>query len=209
MSVAAPVTKEPLTPEEESLLTEQVMPILRTRLPEPFIPRAMAAIKEAAEQSKKKHGLAFGGMLPNAGQVGVAPISPRDFNIATSSTTGPWTWRKHNAATGWRTGANALVNAQTMSKYTHVVMLAYENLDPVPKTVATKETIGGVEHPIIDLSELKTTNKQLQAIEPYIIGPISVCTIEHFVDAIGYDELQPWGFVIAPYAYLISKVFIA
>jgi hypothetical protein len=198
MSVA--VQKEPLTAEEETLLNDQIVPILRSVLPEALVPRALAAIKEAIEQSKKRHGMGFGGVLPGSSQIGIQPISPKDFNLATT-----WTLRTNYTATGW----NTLISSQTLSKYTHLVVCAYENLEPVPKTLAVKVTAGGVEQPITDLKEIKKSDKQFQAVEPYIAGPISVFTMETFVETTGYDNLRPWGFVIAPYAYLVSKTFIA
>jgi len=201
------VTKEPLTAEEETLLNDQVVPILRSILPETLVPRALAAIKEAIEQSKKRHGMAFGGVLPASSQIGIQPISPKDFNEVSTgvkfATT--WTLRKEYTATGW----NTLISSQTLSKYTHLVVCGYENLEPVPKTLAVKVTAGGVEQPITDLKEIKKSDKQFQATEPYIAGPISVFTMETFVETTGYDNLRPWGFVIAPYAYLVSKTFIA
>jgi len=194
------VDKAPLTPEEEQLLNDQVLPILRTTLPEALVPRAMAAIKEAIEQSKKRHGMSFGGVLPSSSQIGIQPISPKDFNLATT-----WTLRTSYSSTGWQT----LISSQTLSKYTHLVVCGYENLEPVLKTLAVKVTAGGVEQPITDLKEIKKSDKQFQAVEPYIAGPISVFTMETFVETTGYDNLRPWGFVIAPYAYLVSKTFIA
>lgn len=198
MSVA--VEKTPLTADEEELLRDQVLPILKTVLPADFVPRALVAIKEAVEQSKKRHGMAFGGMLPNSAQIGVHPLSARDFDLATT-----WTLRTNWAATTWQT----LISSKTLSKYTHLVVCAYENLEPTPRTIAIKETVGGVEHPIIDLTEIKKSDRQIQPIEPYIAGPISVFTLEVFVEATGYDNLRPWGFVVGPYAYLVSKTFIA
>jgi hypothetical protein len=173
---------------------------LRTVLPEAIVPRALAAIKEAIEQSKKRHGMSFGGVLPSSSQIGIQPISPKDFNLATT-----WTLRTNHTATGWAT----LISSQTLSKYTHLVICGYENLEPVPKTLAVKVTAGGVEQPIADLKEIKKSNIQFQAVEPYIAGPISVFTMEVFVEETGQDNLRPWGFVIAPYAYLVSKTFIA
>lgn len=200
MSVVGPENKTPLTPTEEALLRDQILPILRTVLPEGFVNRSLDAIREAAEQSKKRHGMAFGGLLPNSSQIGICPITPRDYNLATT-----WTFRTNWAATTW----NTMVNAQTTSKYTHIAVLAYENLEPVPKTLAIKEAVGGSEHPIIDLTEIIKSERQIQPIEPYIIQPISVYTLEVFVNPIGYDNLKPWGFTVAPYAYLVSKTFIA
>jgi hypothetical protein len=193
------VTKEPLTAEEETLLNDQIVPLLRSVLPEALVPRALAAIKEAIEQSKKRHGMAFGGVLPSSSQIGIQPISPKDFNLATT-----WTLRTNHASTGWAT----LISSQTLSKYTHLVVCGYENLEPVPRTLAVKVTVGGVEQPITDLKEIKKSDKQFQAIEPYIAGPISVFTMKVFVETTGYDNLRPWGFVIAPYAYLVSETFI-
>jgi len=198
MSVA--VEKTPLTSEEEELLRDQVEPILKTVLPATFVPRALTAIKEAVEQSKRRHGMAFGGMLPNSAQIGIHPLSPREFNLATT-----WTLRTNWATTTWQT----LVSSQTLSKYTHLVVVGYENLEPVPRTLAVKETVGGVEHPIIDVKEIRKSNMQIQPIEPYIAGPISVFTLEVFVETTGYDNLRPLGFVVAPYAFLVSKTFIA
>ena len=200
MAVAGPENKTPLTPEEETLLREQILPILKTTLPEGFVNRALTAIKEAAEQSKRKHGMGFGGLLPNSGQVGVQPVTPRDFNLATT-----WTFRSNWSSTTWQT----LISSQTTSKYTHMVILAYENLEPDPKTLAVKETVGGQEHTIIDLTEIIKSDRQIQPIEPYIIAPISVFTMEVFVTSTGYDNLKPYGFVVAPYAYLVSKTFLS
>jgi len=200
MAVAGPANKTPLTPEEDALLRDQILPILKTTLPAGFVNRALAAIKDAAEQSKKKHGMAFGGLLPNSGQIGLSPITPRDFNLATT-----WTLRSNWASTTWQT----MISSQTTSKYTHIAVLAYENLEPVPRSLAVKETVGGVEHTIIDLSEVFKSDRQIQPIEPYIIAPISVFTMEVFIDSTGYDNLRPYGFTIAPYAYLVSKTFIS
>jgi len=194
------VDSTPLTPEEEQLLNDQVLPILRTVLPEAIVPRAMVAIKGAIEQSKKRHGMAFGGVLPSSSQIGIQPISPKDFNLATT-----WTLRTNWASTTWQT----LISSQTLSKYTHLAIFGYENLEPVPRTLAVKVTAGGVEQPITDLKEIKKSDSQFQAVEPYIAGPISVFTMEVYVETAGYDNLRPWGFVIAPYAYLVSKTFIA
>jgi len=201
------VDKTPLTPEEEQLLNDQVLPILRTVLPEAIVPRALAAIKEAIEQSKKRHGMSFGGVLPSSSQIGIQPISPKDFNTELDGTTPfatTWTLRKNWTATGWQTR----ISSQTLSKYTHLVVCGYENLEPVLKTLAVKVTAGGVEQPITDLKEIKKSDKQFQAIEPYIAGPISVFTMKVFVETTGYDNLRPWGFTIAPYAYLVSETFI-
>ena len=200
MSVVGPENRSPLSPTEETLLRDQVLPILRTILPEGFVARSLDAIREAAEQSKKKHGMGFGGLLPSSGQIGISPITPKDYNLAPT-----WTFRTNWASTTWQT----LVNAQTTSKYTHVVVLAYENLEPTPRTLALKEAVGGSEHPVIDLTEVLKSHRQIQPIEPYIIQPISTYTVEAFVQVAGYDCLKPWGFTVAPYAYLISKTFIA
>jgi len=194
------VEKTPLTSEEEELLRDQVVPILNTVLPAAFVPRALTAIKEAIEQSKKRHGMSFGGVLPNSAQIGIHPLSARDFNLATT-----WTLRTNWATTTWQT----LVSSQTLSKYTHLVVVAYENPEATPRTLAVKETVGGVEHPIVDTMEIRKSDRHLQPIEPYIAGPISVFTLEVFVEETGYDNLRPWGFVIAPYAFLVSKTFIA
>jgi hypothetical protein len=197
MSVA--VERTPLTPDEEEILRDQIIPILQTVLPAPFVPRALLALKTAIEQSKKKHGMAFGGLYPNSGQVGVQPITPREFDLATT-----WTLRTNWASTTWQ----KLIDSKTLSKYTHLVICGYENLEAVPRTAAIKETVGGMEHPVIDLAEIKKNDRQFQAIEPYITSPISVFTLEVYVEETGYDNLRPWGFVVAPYAYLVSKTFI-
>jgi hypothetical protein len=197
MSVA--VEKVPLTGEEEEILRDQITPILQTVLPAPFVPRALLAIRTAIEQSKKKHGMAFGGLYPASGQIGIQLLTPKEFNLATT-----WTFRTNWASTGWQT----LINARTLSKYTHLAICGYQNLEPTPRTLAVKETVGGIEHPVIDLSEIKKSDIQFQAIEPYIASPISVFTLEVFVEETGYDNLRPWGFVVAPHAYLISKTFI-
>jgi len=198
--MALEVEREPLTAEEEALLKAQVLPILHTVLPEKFVPRALDTIRLAIEQSKKRHGMAFGGILPASGQIGVHPLTPREFDLDAT-----WTFRKEWTATGWQT----LIDAKTTSKYTHLVICAYENLEPTVRVLAVKETMGGVEHPIIDLTEIKKSDRQIQPIEPYIVSPISVATIEVFVESKGYDDTRPWGFVVAPYAYLVSKTFIA
>ena len=200
MAVAGPENKTPLTPEEETLLREQILPILKTTLPEGFVNRALQSIKEAAEQSKRKHGMGFGGLLPNSGQVGVAPISPRDFNLATT-----WTFRSNWSSSSWQT----LISSQTTSKYTHIVVLAYEDLESVPLAMAMKETTGGQEHCIIDLTEIHKSDRQIQPIEPYIIAPISVYTLEIFLSSTGYDNFKPYGFTVAPYAFLVSKTFLS
>lgn len=198
--MAAVVEKEPLTPAEEELLRDQVLPVLHTVLPPEFVPRALVAIREAVEQSKKRHGMPFGGMYPNSSQIGVQPLTAREFNLATT-----WTFRTNWAATTWQT----LISSQTLSKYTHLVICAYENLEPTPRTLAVKETVGGVEHPILDLAEIRKSNRQIQPIEPYIASPVSVFNLEVFVEETGYDNVRPWGFVVAPYSYLVSKTFIA
>jgi len=195
------VETTPLTKEEMQLLNDQIAPLLRTIMPEAFVPRAFAAIQSAIEQSKKRHGMAFGGMLPNSGQLGIQPLSAREFDLATT-----WTFRTNWSSTTWQT----LISGSTpLSRYTHVVVLGYEDLENVPRSRAIKETVGGVEHPIIDLQELRRSDKQFEAIEPYIAGPVSPFKLEVYVETTGYDDTHPWGFVVAPYTYLVSKTFQA
>lgn len=194
------VDSTPLDAIETQLLNDQIGPILRTVLPPDLIPRAFTAIRAAIEQSKKRQGQSFGGMLPNSGQLGIGFISPREFDLATT-----WTLRSNWSSSSWQT----LLSSKTLSKYTHLVVLGYEDTEAVVRPMAVKQTAGGSEQPITELIEMRKSDKHFQPIEPFIAGPISTFTLEVFLDTTGYSNFRPWGFVIAPYAYLVSKTYLS
>ncbi len=188
-----------LTENELANLNSQVLPILYTTLPEQFVSRALAAITDGLEQNVVKNDATFTGMLPEGG-VGISPWSPRDYNQATD-----WSVRKNWAATGWGT----LHDSITLSKYTHIIVLGYEDLESVIRLLAVRETITGSVQPIIDLKELKKKPDQVQPIEPFILGSIAKLLTETYVEALGYSDFRPFAFTVAPHAYLIDKTFMA
>ena len=201
MSLA--VAQATLTGEEEQIFQDQVMPMLRTRLLPDFVPRAASTIRSAIQQAKVRFGIPFGGLIPTGSQIGVAPLSGKDFNLT-------------NTFTGFRqniTSANAFTNvvsAITTSKFAYLVVLAIADIEPVVRTRAVQFTAGGITHPVIWLPELRSSERQFQEIEPFIISPASVATLGVFVGAdTGFAELSPWGFVVATQNYLISTTFIA
>ncbi len=201
MSLA--VDKRPLTPEEQLVFNQQVIPILRTRLLPDFVGRAASTLQDAISQAKARFGVAFGGLIPGPGQIGIAPLSGKDFNLT-------------NTFTGWRaniTAANAITNvasAITTSKFAFLVVLAIADLEPVVRSRAIQFVVGGVTHPIVFLPELRQSERQFQEIEPFIVSPAAVVTFGYFVGGdTGFDETFPWGFVVATQNYLISATFVA
>jgi len=201
MSLA--VEKRSLSDEEQLIFDQQVMPLLKTRLLPDFVPRAAATLMDAIAQAKARFGQPFGGLIPTPGQVGMEPLSGKDFNLT-------------NTFTGFRsnyTSANAITNvvsAVTTSRFTFLVILAIADLEPIPRTRAVQFVVGGITHPIIFLPELRVSERQFQEIEPFIISPLSVVTFGSFVGSdTGFDEVFPWGFVIGTQNYLISTTFIA
>jgi len=196
MSIAS---RRDLNETELARLNSQVLPILYTTLPAEFVSRSLAAITDGIEQNVEKNSAEFMGMLPEGG-VGISGWSPRDYNQATD-----WSVRKNHASTLWQT----LHDSVTLSKYTHIVVLGYEDLENVIRLLAVKETITGSAQPIVDLKELKKKPDQVQPVEPFIFGPIATLLTEVFVEAIGYSDFRPFAFTVAPHPYLISKTFIA
>jgi len=201
MSLA--VDKRPLTTEEAVIFNEQVLPILKTRLLPDFVGRAAATLQDAISQAKARFGVAFGGLIPGPGQIGIAPLSGKDFNLV-------------NTFTGFRsnyTSANAITNvvsAVTTSKFAFLVVLAIADLEPIPRTRAIQFVVGGVTQPILFLPELRVSERQFQEIEPFVISPAAVVTFGSFIGAdTGFDEVFPWGFVVATQNYLISTTFVA
>ncbi len=201
MSLA--VDKRPLTGEEQLIFNQQILPLLRTRLLPDFVPRAAATLQDAISQAKARFGVAFGGLIPGPGQIGVAPLSGKDFNLT-------------NTFTGFRsnyTTANAITNvvsAATTSKFAFLVIIGIADLEATPRTRAIQFVVGGVTHPIVFLPELRVSERQFQEVEPFIISPAAVVTFGSFVGAdVGFDEVFPWGFVVATQNYLISTTFVA
>lgn len=201
MSLA--VDKKPLSLEEANLFNDQILPILKTRLLPDFVPRAAATLMDAVAQAKARFGVSFGGLIPGPGQIGIAPLSGKDFNLT-------------NTFTGFRsnyTTANAITNvvsAATTSKFAFLVILAIADLEPVVRTRAVQFVVGGVTHPIVFLPELRASERQFQEMEPFIVSPAAVVTFGSFVGAdVGFDEVFPWGFVVATQNYLISTTFVA
>ena len=148
-------------------------------------------------------GGVFGGMLPSPNQIGIAPLSGKDFNL-----TNTFTGFRQNLTTA--NGFNTVVSAVTTSRFTFLVILAVQDLEPTVRVRAVDFTMGGIENPVIWLPELRASDRQFQEIEPFIVSPLSTITIDFFVGAdTGFDEAAPWGFVIAKQVYLISRTFIA
>jgi len=187
-----------LSPKEEGAVTQQILPLLRTWLPEPLIPKAHAAIRKAIGMAKAKWKAEFQGFYPAPGAIGCQVIAPKDFNITT--------FRKEYTATGWQ---DSPIANFTTSENTYIVIVGHQDPEFVIRLGDYQWEIGGEKQPVHHLEDMRKDAKHFQGCESFILGPKQTVDLDVNVVTTGYSEFKPIGLVIAPQFYLVSRTFIA
>ena len=139
----------------------------------------------------------FGGTSPGKNEIGIRPLEARDFNIDS--------FRKNYTTTGWQASP---INNFTLSKYTYIVIFAYEDPEPTPRVKEIQWTVGSstwIPEPVGRI--LKESKDQKMGIEPIKLTPEQLVSLDVNIESVGYDSFQPVGMVIAPHTYLLSRTF--
>lgn len=178
--------------ETERLISELAVP--------PYTEGAKLAVAEAiADALKRFSPTEFGGTSPAKNEIGIRPLEARDFNIDT--------FRMNYTTTGWQAGP---INNFTLSKYTYIVVFAYEDPEPTVRVKEIQWTVGSstwIPEPVG--KALRESKDQKMGIEPFKLIPDQLVTLDVNVETTGYDSFQPVGVVVAPHTYLLSRIFMS
>ena len=176
--------------EVERMISELAVP--------PFVEGAKLAVADAILDAVSRFSpTSFGGTSPAKNEIGVRPLEARDFNIDT--------FRMNYTTTGWQEGPIANF---TLSKYTYIVVFAYEDPEPTPRVKEIQWTVGSstwIPEPVG--KRLKESKEQKIGIEPFKLTPEQLVNLDVNIESVGYDSFQPVGMVIAPHTYLLSRTF--
>ena len=199
---------EPLTPEE-TLLFDADFSVLANMMKnlDPEVGQKFSAAKEwykiAAGIAKKSMDLAYGGVEPSSGQVGMVPLMPypmlaaRTWNVTVAAG-----WQDH-----WGTEASPIsgnATEGTMRMYTIQDLLSFG-----PSSIQTlRFNINGHQYPCYPVqmfTELPKTNSYIRVLP--LLAKILVHTKGKFYlrthcKQAGVENLQPLGLMFAEFAYL-------
>jgi len=187
-----------LEPGEETLFANEVIPLIKSKVPEEYQARAEAAVREALAKAKARFApTVFKGVKVMDG-LGLAEGNPKDFNLTT--------FRTEYTATGWR---DSPIANFTTSQYTYLVIVGYEDPEPVNVIRKIQWDVAGKTLPIEDVTLLAEKPTQKIGTEPIIIAPRTLVDLDVEVRPTGWSSFKPLFFVIAPRDYLISRTFLS
>jgi len=197
-AVSTDMAEIALTPEELTLYTNEVMPLIRAKVPPEYQARADAAVKQTLATAKARFApTVFKGVKVMDG-LGLAEGNPKDFNLTT--------FRREYTATGWR---DSPIANFTTSQYTYLVIVGYEDPEPVNVIRKIQWDVAGKTLPIEDVTLLAEKPTQKIGTEPIIIAPRTLVDLDVEVRPTGWSSFKPLFFVIAPRDYLISRTFLS
>jgi len=197
-AVSTDMAEVALTPEELTLYTNEVMPLIRAKVPPEYQARADAAVKQTLAKAKARFApTVFKGVKVMDG-LGLAEGNPKDFNLTT--------FRKEYTATGWQ---DSPIANFTTSQNTYLVIVGYEDPEPVNVIRKVQWTVAGNTLPIEDVTLLAEKPTQKMGTEPIIVAPRTLVDLDVEVRPTGWSSFKPLFFVIAPRDYLISRTFLS